>query len=215
MLNFISSFISEDVKSLIFLVILILFTFVFIKYLQKISFYILYIILSVVTIPASIINEFTYRFFFDLFNIPTDNIDISQDLSKKISNVRALFYISLAPLILNSLLCIILTFPFSTALILGTHSTWYKTATISQNIMTIFGYLIGLYTIPDNNAMANLYKYCNSRLGRIFLMIIHFISETEEKSMFIPKLIFILFISFSPPYIIFKCLFKFLRLFIN
>jgi Putative zincin peptidase len=77
-------------------------------------------LISAVTFPGVIVHEIAHRFFLDVAKIPVYDVRYFKFTSEEvpgyvehgeIKNLRDNFFVSIAPLILNTLLCAILTYP--------------------------------------------------------------------------------------------------------
>ena len=115
-------------------------------------------IISLLTFPGVIIHEIAHRFFLDLAKVPVYSACYFQISSSGIAGyithgpVKKLshhFLVSIAPLLVNTVLCAILTFPaYFTFFILGTedHSKVFE-------LLFWVGFSIGMHAFPSKEDM--------------------------------------------------------------
>ncbi len=125
-------------------------------------------IISLLTFPGVILHEIAHRFFCDIFNVPVYAISYFRPFSKeaghvilaKQSKITPAFFIAIGPLIINSLACMLLTFPFAMMQTLGTSFAleWspYPFLLNPTNFAAWLGYSIGLHAIPSNQDLEPL-----------------------------------------------------------
>ncbi len=125
-------------------------------------------LIAFVTFPGVIVHEMAHRFFCDLIGIPVYEAEYFLIGEKKAgyirhattSNVGHQFLISIGPLIINTLLCALLTFPFMivNSVELATQSPYSLVALIA---MAWLGFSIGMHAFPSNqdlNVLKIVYK---------------------------------------------------------
>lgn len=141
-------------------------------------------LIALVTFPGVIIHEIAHRLFCDLTNVGVYKIYYFIPFSQTAGCViheptkslwRALL-ISTGPLIINSLVCMLLTIPFGITLYLGTTFAiinpkidFFKFIALMS--LTWIGYLAGFNAIPSNQDMSGLSELTQSRITKFFLFI--------------------------------------------
>lgn len=123
-------------------------------------------IVALITLPGVILHEIAHRLFCDINDVDVYEIKYFNFLSRKAGHVvhagtpnfgHALL-ISIAPLIVNTLVCMLLTFPYGIKVLLGTD--FVQTPSIINHYLQLFilwiGYSVGFNAIPSNQDMANL-----------------------------------------------------------
>lgn len=147
--------------------------------------------IALATFPGVIIHEIAHRFFCDITNVGVYKIYYFIPFSQTAGCVlheptkslwRALL-ISTGPLIINSLVCMLLTIPYGITLYLGTTFALTNPNThflkfIGLMILTWIGYSAGFNAIPSNQDMNGLSELAQSRITKcclsIFINIIAF-----------------------------------------
>lgn len=163
-----------------------------------------YIAIEIATFPGLIIHKLSIKLFFWLFNIPGYNINCllpffkpeEKITYKKIGNLKALFFISIAPLLVNSLLCMIFTFPYGFHFFLDTGLIRSENLKVSDIITTWIGYSIGFQALPNYENIENLDKHYNSKILIILIKIIKYLVKSPciTDRFFIVKFLFNQFI---------------------
>lgn len=140
-------------------------------------------LIAMVTFPGVILHEIAHRFFCDINNVPVYEIRYfklwnrvaGHVVYKPTNNVKHDFLIAIAPLIVNSLFCMLLTlsigirFYFGTDFIFGTGSSVFDN--LLEMALIWIGYSIGYNAIPSNQDVARLVDYSESRLSKYLLFI--------------------------------------------
>lgn len=115
-------------------------------------------VVSMITFPGVIIHEISHRFFCDLAKIPVYEVRyFNLDAGKfagyvshgKVNDLKSSFLISIGPLIINSLLCMLLTMPLMFPMSI------LKTETINPALLLLawVGFSIGMHAFPSNEDM--------------------------------------------------------------
>ncbi|CDK30425.1 metalloprotease family protein [Candidatus Babela massiliensis] len=160
-------------------------------------------IIALLTFPGVIVHEFAHKLFCDIFNVPVYYVNYFIPLSdqagrvihKNTDNFWTLFFISVAPLIVNSLLCMLFTFPFASTYFLGTDTVWYSNSTILNILITWLGYSIGFHAIPSNQDVKNLDKYAKNEFRQILIGLVQGLAYFSNLFGFIPAGLYALYIS--------------------
>ena len=135
-------------------------------------------LIALITFPGVILHEISHRFFCDLFNVPVTRVKYFGLSDKNVGFVGYLatesfykeFFISIAPLIINSLICIILTFPISFQYYLGTN--FVNILGLDGRliwVLTWVGYSAGYNAIPSDQDMNNLFILPKSKFSLIII----------------------------------------------
>lgn len=136
--------------------------------------------IALATFPGVIIHEIAHRFFCEINDIPVFAIRYFVPFAKTAgcvyhaptNKLRHSLLIGIAPLILNSLVCILLTIPFATIQGMGTYFV-----TTSHSFLYVFlawiGYSAGINAFPSNQDMRGAVAIAAQR-GLITRMMINF-----------------------------------------
>lgn len=129
-------------------------------------------LIALVTFPGVIIHEISHRFFCDLYNVAVYEINYFRPLSKRAGHVLHMptknfyhaFFIACAPLIINSIVCMLLTFPCACRAYLGTSFIEDMTSSFSflYGIMTWIGFSAGWNAMPSDHDVSGLLKLAES-----------------------------------------------------
>lgn len=111
------------------------------------------VLISILTFPGVICHEIAHRFFCDICRVPVIDIcyfrfgnPAGYVVHSKPSNLRSAFLIAVGPLIINSLLCAIITFPASIPIFtLNVESPGF-----SLGLLMWVGISIGMSSLPSN-----------------------------------------------------------------
>ena len=111
------------------------------------------------TFPGVVIHEVAHRLACDLLDVPVVKViyfDLNSDAAGSVyhvpTSVRKNLLISIAPLFVNTLLCILFTFPLASKLYIG-----YKELTLLDILTGWIGFGIGYNAFPSNQDMKNVY----------------------------------------------------------
>jgi len=136
-------------------------------------------LIALLTFPGVVLHEISHRFFCDIQNIDVYAINYFQPFSKKAghviyrptNNFFHSFFIAIGPLIINSLVCILLTFPAGCNAYLDTDFVDYSSSFVSLAylIMQWIGYSIGFHAMPSNKDMSGLKTMVHSWWARTIL----------------------------------------------
>lgn len=146
---------------------------------------------ALITFPGVILHEVSHRFFCDIFNIPVCYIDYfspqktaGQVIHAPIKSGHQALLVSIAPLIINSLACIILTLPagimfyFGTDFLVEEQSVFWS---FLYGVLRWIGYTIGFNAIPSTQDMKSAAKAEKlSIVGNIAAFFISFLSELSS-----------------------------------
>jgi hypothetical protein len=135
-------------------------------------------IVALVTFPGVILHEISHRFFCDIFNVPVYSVryfvlfsqQAGQVIFAKPDTLLKMFFIAIAPLIINSFVCMIFTFPVAATSSLGTGFIVYPTIKLDLFLAWI-GYTAGFSAIPSNQDLAPLPEMAQSKIGKVTLII--------------------------------------------
>ncbi|KAF8818776.1 metalloprotease family protein [Rickettsia endosymbiont of Cardiosporidium cionae] len=116
-------------------------------------------VISLFTFPGIIVHEIAHKFFCDILNIPVYQVCYFQNsdpvgyvIHEQPKNIRDAFLISFAPLIVNSILCVLTTFPvvcFLSLKSLGWLYYSYDLIPAIQIIAAWVGISIGMHSLPS------------------------------------------------------------------
>lgn len=147
-------------------------------------------IINNLALPGIIIHKISHRFMCDIFKIPVYEIDYFNGCSTKTDHIihqktksaKISFLIAIAPLILNSLLCMILTFPLTASYYISddTSADYITGNKIFHYCAAIFwwlGAIIGTHACPYEQDMSNIIDPKNEKIiiKIIFAVIFEFI----------------------------------------
>lgn len=115
-------------------------------------------LISIITFPGVIVHEIAHRFFCDVAKVPVYDIcyfrfgnPAGYVSHGEVNGIKKSFLISIGPLIVNSLLCMLLTMPLVFPMfILGA-----KTTSPVFGILAWIGFSIGMHAFPSNHDMNN------------------------------------------------------------
>jgi hypothetical protein len=132
--------------------------------------------ITVFTFPGIMLHEMAHQFFCDLFNIPVYEVSYFHLNSKSAghvihgitNNTYQAFCISMAPLLINTIACMIMTFPAATIHYFG--STQFPPSGFIYITMAWIGYSAGFNAIPSNQDMNQI--HASTFLGKIILFIL-------------------------------------------
>lgn len=123
-------------------------------------------LISFVSFPGVILHEITHRFFCDIAAVHAYNISSIKPFfamagcikHESTINIKRLFFISMGPLIINSVVCMLLTFPYGTKLTLGTDFVPYSFEWIRyiDYFALWMGLSAGYQAMPSNNDIDNI-----------------------------------------------------------
>lgn len=138
-------------------------------------------LIALITFPGVIFHEVAHRFFCDIYDVQVYNVNYFRILSKRAGHViykptqnfKHKFFIATGPLIINSLVCMLLTFPSASKAYLGTSFIDYSSPllVLAHIIMTWIGYSVGFHSIPSNQDMKDLMPLVQSKIAKIVLYI--------------------------------------------
>ncbi len=139
--------------------------------------------IACITFPGVIIHEIAHRFFCDIFNVPVYEINYFKPFSKTAGHVRhhptnslrAAFFIGMAPLFINSILCMVLTLPMGIPIFLGTNFLMPTSLAHLMFGLVLYwvGMSIGFNAIPSKQDLAGLWYMTDSRIIKMFLMFVY------------------------------------------
>lgn len=122
-----------------------------------------------VTLPGVIIHELAHQLFCDLYNIPVyevcylnpgaeDGI-VGHVLHRPTESVAASWSIALAPLLVNSLVCMLFNFPFSTIRAFGLEDQINLHGFLLHSgyvVLQLIGVAAGIHAMPSNQDVKGL-----------------------------------------------------------
>ncbi|HLP87419.1 MAG TPA: hypothetical protein VK184_02290 [Nostocaceae cyanobacterium] len=116
-------------------------------------------LISVVTFPGVVVHEAAHKFFCDLAKVPVYEVRYFQIgnpagyvIHGEVKNLKDALLISVGPLIINTILCAILTYPVVLAIFLVQDENGKS---ISNLILLWVGYSIGMHAFPSNEDVKN------------------------------------------------------------
>lgn len=135
-------------------------------------------LISLLTFPGVVLHEISHRFFCDLFDIPVYEICYLRLFSRKAGHVihagtTSLFagiLISLAPLIINSLVSMFLLIPLGYTIYLKTH--FFLPNSLGHIFLLWLGFSIGIHAIPSDQDMINLDGLAISELSQMLVWLL-------------------------------------------
>lgn len=114
-------------------------------------------VISLLTFPGVVVHEIAHRFFCDISRVPVRAVcyfrfgnPAGYVIHDKTTNLKHSFLISVGPLILNSVLCVLLTFPYGARLALDVVN--YPAHVL---LLTWVGLSIGMHAFPSNDDIQN------------------------------------------------------------
>lgn len=136
-------------------------------------------LVNLLTFPGVIVHEVAHRFFCDLFKIPVYKICCYRFDSPSgyvihgpIKELKKSLFVSLGPLIINTILCMLLTFVASIPITILEE----EKSSIIFKILIWLGFSIGMHAFPSNTDMKNIIKQMdnsNSKgLALIFIILL-------------------------------------------
>jgi hypothetical protein len=118
-------------------------------------------IVALLTFPGVILHEMAHKFFCDLYHIPVYEVKyfaISKNAGHVIheisENSRERAIISLAPLLINSIVCFLLLFPTILPLVMGT--SFVSSFTFLDIFLIWVGFSCGINAIPSKTDLAHI-----------------------------------------------------------
>ena len=136
--------------------------------------------IALLMFPGRILHEISHRFFCDVTTVPVYAIRyfILHHDSKTggcvthehTNSLRKAFLIGCGPLIINSIVCMVLTLPFGTSYVLGTDFIKPQSPMMNyaHNFVTWFGLCAGIYAMPSNQDIEQIIDLSNSAGSRLF-----------------------------------------------
>lgn len=132
--------------------------------------------IALVTFPGVVIHEIAHRFFCDIFRVPVYEVCYFAPFSstsgcvvhQPTESLKANFFIAMGPLFINSIVCMICTFPFRAALSLtgglceGTSLEWF---------LLWIGISAGMHALPSHVDIDYLKERFTKDLPEHFLFI--------------------------------------------
>jgi hypothetical protein len=110
-------------------------------------------LIAAITFPGIVIHEIAHKFFCDMTNVKVYDVCYFQVgdptgyvIHEPTKDLKHAFLIAIGPLIINSLLCIILTFPFT----LPAFALETEDISILSYILGWLGISIGMHAMPSN-----------------------------------------------------------------
>lgn len=140
--------------------------------------------IAFLTFPGVVIHEIAHRLACDFFNVPVYEVNYFRPLDKTAGHVLhedsdsfwVSFLIGIAPFILNSILCMILTFPMGIRFYLGT--SFLGSPSHFREILGIIlcwaGLSIGFNAIPSNQDISVVWDKNASHKAKALLILAQF-----------------------------------------
>jgi len=132
------------------------------------------LIVTICTFPGVIVHEFAHRFFCDLCGVPVYRVCYFRPgnpagyvIHGPVDSLGAAMLISLGPLIVNSVLCMLLTFPF----VIPTFILHEPQHNLTLWVLGYLGLSIGMHAFPSSTDINSLYEHikANSRSGAVLI----------------------------------------------
>lgn len=147
-------------------------------------------LIALITFPGIILHEIAHRFFCDFFHVPVYSIRYFIPFSttagcvvhEPTNNIFKFFFIGCGPLIINSLVCMVLTFPFGLICALETNFIVSKSIIVHLGyiFITWIGLCAGLKAFPSNQDIAGLAILTESFWAKVciypFIALIHIVN---------------------------------------
>ena len=134
--------------------------------------------ISLLTFPGVILHEIAHRLACDLQDVPVYAIDYFSAGSKVAGHVihqqtnlfRKALLIGIAPFIINSLVCMLLTIPYGFASHFDTHFMLNERSWLLwvQQIIAWVGFSAGFHAIPSDQDVKGLVDKTQSDIAKIF-----------------------------------------------
>jgi len=133
--------------------------------------------ITIVTFPGVIVHEIAHRFFCDIARVPVYEAKYFRIgnpagyvVHKEISGLKENFLISIGPLIVNTLLCMVITFPAVFPLVI------LEAENISHIffVMAWIGISIGMHAFPSNH---DVNGFLQSLKGANVKGVLYFVSQ--------------------------------------
>ncbi len=132
-------------------------------------------LVSILTFPGVIVHEIAHRLFCDLVKIPVYKVSYFRlgnpagyVVHGPVDGLRKSFLISIGPLLMNSALCVLLTF----SAILPVYILEVKEYSFVFNILIWVGFSIGMHAFPSNDDMQNFVQAVkDARQGGVLLFV--------------------------------------------
>jgi hypothetical protein len=172
-------------------------------------------LVSILTFPGIVFHEIAHRFFCDIYNIPVFKIVYLSPFSDEHSGCvvhaqtkrfKHVFFISTAPLLFNSLIFMLCTFPFGIKVCLGSYGIFWENSLveIAYFFITWIGLCASIHLFPSEKDMSHLHNIQtpkNSHFSTIFaILIIKYINLMNFPLLgIIPRLIYLCFLFFFLP----------------
>jgi hypothetical protein len=138
-------------------------------------------LIALLTFPGVILHEVAHRFFCDVQGVSVFAIDYFSAGSKVAGHVihqptdslRKAFLIGIAPYIVNSVICMLLTVPYGVSFNLGTHFMLDEHSLLLwlQGIVAWVGFSAGFHAIPSNQDVKGLVDKAESNAAKIIITI--------------------------------------------
>ena len=116
-------------------------------------------IVALITFPGVIFHEIGHRLFCDLLHVPVYKIcyftygtECGYVVHEPTDKAWKAFFITFGPLLINTLLCIILTFPFGLTKVLLGSAEWDKG--YMYYLMVWLGFSIGIHAFPSKTDLS-------------------------------------------------------------
>lgn len=138
-------------------------------------------LVALITFPGVVLHEIAHKFFCDITDVRVYDVSYFQFSEKAVghviyeptNNLWRRFLISIGPLLINSLVCALLTLPIACNAYLHTTFVPYSNSVLALGhlIMAWIGYSAGFHAIPSNQDMNGLTTLAQSILIKIPLYI--------------------------------------------
>lgn len=131
-------------------------------------------LISLLTFPGVIAHEIAHRFFCDLAKVPVYKVcyfrignPAGYVIHGQVSGLKSSFLISIGPLIINTILCALLTFSATFPIFILEAENY----SIIFMVLMWAGFSIGMHAFPSNDDMENFVQEVkNAKEGGILLM---------------------------------------------
>lgn len=135
--------------------------------------------IALITFPGIVLHEIAHRFFCDVFDIDVYHIRYFIAFDQKAGhvvhaptdNLWHRFFIGVGPLFINSLMCMLLTFPAGCIYYLDVEFVENNSALLAAlyAILSWSGYSIGFHAIPSNQDIRGLGSLTKPNFSALFI----------------------------------------------
>lgn len=139
-------------------------------------------LIAFLTFPGIVLHEVAHRLFCDWAHIEVYSVSYFNLSQKTVghvahavtNNIYYSFLIGVGPLIINTIVCMILTFPAGCKYYLDLDFFHPASGSIAfgYTVLTWIGYSVGFHAIPSNQDVKHLPLQAQSAVGKVFLCLL-------------------------------------------